>query len=109
MGMYVLPLEDNLFLFQFPHSKDMQWVFYDGPWLFENNLLVCKQVMVGLKLEDVVLDSVDFWIQALSVKFNRWVQGGSCLSFPLVQKGPSTSGHKATPLDPLGSGGDRGK
>lgn len=49
------------------------------------------------------------FVQALSVKFNRWVQGGSCLSFPLVQKGPSTSGHKPTPLDPLGSGGDRGK
>ncbi|XP_031090963.1 uncharacterized protein LOC115995955 [Ipomoea triloba] len=63
MGMRVLSLEDNLFLFQFPHYKDVQRVFDDGPWSYENNLLVCKQVAIGFRPEDVVLDSVDFWIQ----------------------------------------------
>ncbi|XP_019197295.1 PREDICTED: uncharacterized protein LOC109191165 [Ipomoea nil] len=63
MGMHATSLEENLFLFQFPHPKDMQRVIDDGPWSFENQTLVCAQVPPGTRPEDVVLDSVQFWIQ----------------------------------------------
>lgn len=35
----------------------------DGPWSFENNTLVCGEVSPGGSPEDVVLDSLDFWIR----------------------------------------------
>ncbi|XP_019199062.1 PREDICTED: uncharacterized protein LOC109192810 [Ipomoea nil] len=63
MGMYAVTLVDDLFLFQFPHSKDLQRVIEDGPWSFDNQLLVCDQVPVGTRPEDVALDSIPFWVQ----------------------------------------------
>ncbi|XP_019164256.1 PREDICTED: uncharacterized protein At4g02000-like [Ipomoea nil] len=63
MDMFAVALTDELFLFQFPHLRDLQRVVDDGPWSFENNLLICEQVPVGMRPEDVQLDSVPFWIQ----------------------------------------------
>lgn len=44
MGVRIVPLEENLFAFQFPHIRDLHKVVDDGPWSFENKTLVCKQV-----------------------------------------------------------------
>ncbi|XP_019182014.1 PREDICTED: uncharacterized protein LOC109177168 [Ipomoea nil] len=63
MGMYAVSLSDDLFLFQFPHPKDLQRVLDDGPWSFENSLLICDQVPVGVRPEDVELASIPFWVQ----------------------------------------------
>ncbi|XP_019180235.1 PREDICTED: uncharacterized protein At4g02000-like [Ipomoea nil] len=63
MGMYALALTDDLYLFQFPHAKDLQRVIDDGPWSFENQLLVCDRVPDGIRPEEVPLDSVSFWVQ----------------------------------------------
>ncbi|XP_019161442.1 PREDICTED: uncharacterized protein LOC109158077 [Ipomoea nil] len=63
MGMVVVALADDLFLFQFPHPRDMQRIIDDGPWSFDNQLLVCEQVPPGTSLEDVTLDSIPFWVQ----------------------------------------------
>ncbi|XP_019176855.1 PREDICTED: uncharacterized protein LOC109172160 [Ipomoea nil] len=63
MGMYAVSLADDLFLFQFPHPKDLQRILDDGPWSFENHLLLCEQVPPGIRPEEVILDSVPFWVQ----------------------------------------------
>ncbi|XP_019166909.1 PREDICTED: uncharacterized protein LOC109162680 [Ipomoea nil] len=63
MGMYVVSLANDLFLFQFPHPRDLQRVVDDGPWSFENNHLILEQVLRGVLPEEVKLDSVPFWIQ----------------------------------------------
>ncbi|XP_019166658.1 PREDICTED: uncharacterized protein LOC109162409 [Ipomoea nil] len=63
MGMQVEALTDELFLFRFPHSKDLQRILDDGPWSFENHTLVCERVHPELRPEDVNLDSVAFWVQ----------------------------------------------
>lgn len=41
MGVRILPLDDNHFIFQFPHVRDMNRVLNEGPWSFENQTLVC--------------------------------------------------------------------
>ncbi|XP_019186446.1 PREDICTED: uncharacterized protein LOC109181145 [Ipomoea nil] len=63
MGMYAVTLADDLFLFQVPHPKDLQRVIADGPWAFDNQLLVCDQVPPGIQPEDVALDTIPFWVQ----------------------------------------------
>ncbi|XP_019189995.1 PREDICTED: uncharacterized protein At4g02000-like [Ipomoea nil] len=63
MGMHVESLADDMFLFQFPHPKDLQRVLDDGPWTFENSMLVCETVPINTRPEDVNLDSVLFWVQ----------------------------------------------
>lgn len=63
MGVRFVPLQDNLFVFQFPHIRDIQRVLDEGPWSFENNTLICKQVPPNTRPEEVVLDSLDYWVQ----------------------------------------------
>ncbi|XP_019158007.1 PREDICTED: uncharacterized protein LOC109154735 [Ipomoea nil] len=63
MGMHVGLLDENLFLFHFPHPKDMQRVLDDGPWLYENNLLVCAQIKLGMRPDEVDLNNIPFWVQ----------------------------------------------
>ncbi|XP_019183642.1 PREDICTED: uncharacterized protein LOC109178463 [Ipomoea nil] len=41
----------------------MERVLDDGRWAYENATLVCKQVIDGKLPEDVVLDTVDMWLQ----------------------------------------------
>ncbi|XP_031116699.1 uncharacterized protein LOC116020362 [Ipomoea triloba] len=62
-GVQVSELQPNLFLFVFYHVTDMQQVLNEGPWSFENNSLVCRQVRDGVLPVDVVLDSIDMWVQ----------------------------------------------
>ncbi|XP_019166512.1 PREDICTED: uncharacterized protein LOC109162247 [Ipomoea nil] len=62
-GVQVSELQPNLFMFVFYHQTDMQRVIDEGPWSFDNHTLVCRPVMEGVLLVDVVLDSVDMWVQ----------------------------------------------
>ncbi|XP_019163526.1 PREDICTED: uncharacterized protein At4g02000-like [Ipomoea nil] len=63
MVMRVLPIADDLFLFQFPHLKDLQRVLDDGPWSFENHTLVCSMVTAESRSEEVALNNMAIWIQ----------------------------------------------
>lgn len=62
-GVQISEVQPNLFMFVFFHKSDMQYVLEEGPWSFDNNTLICKQVCDGALPVDVVLDSVDMWVQ----------------------------------------------
>lgn len=63
MGVKIVALDDNMFLFQFPHKRDMQRVIDDGPWSYENQTLVCAPVPRLVRPEEVLLNTIDFWVQ----------------------------------------------
>lgn len=63
MGISVKDLKPGLFLFQFYHKDDMNWVLNNGPWTFDNALLVVNVVKAGEDPVKVSLVEVDFWIQ----------------------------------------------
>lgn len=56
-------IKPGLFLFQFNHVDDLQWVQKGGPWSFDNALLVLNATKPGEDLIKVALVEVDFWIQ----------------------------------------------
>ncbi|XP_019199083.1 PREDICTED: uncharacterized protein LOC109192836 [Ipomoea nil] len=62
-GVQVTEIQPRLFLFVFFHKTDMERILNDGPWAYENATLVCRQVVDGMRPEDVVLDTVDMWVQ----------------------------------------------
>ncbi|XP_019197752.1 PREDICTED: uncharacterized protein LOC109191599 [Ipomoea nil] len=62
-GMQVSEIKPRLFMFTFHHVTDIQRVLNDGPWPFENATLICEQLVEGGFLDDVVLDTVQMWIQ----------------------------------------------
>lgn len=63
MGITIKDLKPGLFLFQFYHLDDMQWVANGGPWSFDNALLVMNVIKQGEDPTKVSLFEMDFWIQ----------------------------------------------
>ncbi|KAL8100596.1 hypothetical protein AgCh_032744 [Apium graveolens] len=47
MGINIKVLTPGLFLFQFYHKDDMNWMMNNGPWSFDNALLVTNIIPVG--------------------------------------------------------------
>lgn len=63
MGISIKDLKPGLFLFQFYHKDDVQWVVNGGLWSFDNALLVLNTIGTGEDPTKVPLVAVDFWIQ----------------------------------------------
>lgn len=55
MGVNIKELKAGVFLFQFYHSDDLQWVYKGGPWSFDNAILVLNTVGVGEDPSNVLL------------------------------------------------------
>ncbi|KAL8135911.1 hypothetical protein AgCh_010507 [Apium graveolens] len=62
-GINIKSLTTGMFLFQFYHKDDMQWVMNNGSWSFGNALLVTRGIPDGEDPTNVPLNKVDFWIQ----------------------------------------------
>ncbi|XP_074361359.1 uncharacterized protein LOC141701624 [Apium graveolens] len=56
-------LSPGLFLFQFYHNDDMQWMVNNGPRSFDGAILVTNTIPVGGNPTKIPLNEVDFWIQ----------------------------------------------
>ncbi|XP_019154283.1 PREDICTED: uncharacterized protein LOC109150754 [Ipomoea nil] len=63
MGMNVKELLPGRYLFRFYHESDISRIIEDGPWAFEQNLLILKRISGDEDSELVPLDNTDFWIQ----------------------------------------------
>jgi hypothetical protein len=53
----------RLFLFCFNHQFDMEKVLKNGPWTFDNQLLIMERVQIGVQIENIPLFHADFWVQ----------------------------------------------
>lgn len=47
MGINIKELEPSIFLFQFDHREDMLWVLNEGPWSFDNAMLLIDIIPPG--------------------------------------------------------------
>lgn len=62
-GVSIREVSLGMFLFQFFHKIDMEKVLGGGPWTFDNHILVLGRMRMGVPLQEIVLNHVDFWIQ----------------------------------------------
>lgn len=62
-GMMVKEIQTNLYLFIFFHEKDMNRILEDGPWSFEQNLLILHKLESHESPFEVDLSKCEFWIQ----------------------------------------------
>ncbi|KAJ8758855.1 hypothetical protein K2173_002634 [Erythroxylum novogranatense] len=71
MGVYIKEIDPNRFIFQFFHERDMQRVLEDGPWTFDNQLLLLKQLCSTDQPESMILYKTEFWLQVhkLPIRF----------------------------------------
>ncbi|XP_031111264.1 nucleolin 1-like isoform X3 [Ipomoea triloba] len=63
MGMMMNEAEYNLFVFQFFHQVDMKRVMEDGPWCFDQSLLVLHRMQPSECPNDIPLCKAEFWVQ----------------------------------------------
>lgn len=63
MGINIKEIEQGIFLFQFYHKDDMNWVLRGGPWSFDNSMLVIAEVPKGEEPLNVPLWYLNMWIQ----------------------------------------------
>lgn len=66
-GMMFEELSNNLFLFYFFHARDMKRVQEDGPWSFEQSLLLVKHLQPNEDPFELSLTKADFWVQVHKV------------------------------------------
>lgn len=63
MGVNIKTLTQGLYLFQFYHKDDMQWMINNGPWSFDSATLVTSTIPEGEDPTRVPLNEIEFWIQ----------------------------------------------
>ncbi|CAH9109075.1 unnamed protein product [Cuscuta epithymum] len=68
-GMAVQQIDEQRYLFTFYHKVDMNHVMEDGPWLFEQNLLLLKAVGHNDILHKMNLFEAEFWVQVHNVSY----------------------------------------
>lgn len=59
--------QPNIFLFKFFHDLDMQRVLNDGPWTFNQQVLLIKKLNVDEQSREVILSELYIWIQVYDV------------------------------------------
>ncbi|XP_074352886.1 uncharacterized protein At4g02000-like [Apium graveolens] len=59
--------QPNIFLFKFFHDLDMQRVLNDGPWTFNQQVLLIKRLNVDEQLKDIKLSELYIWVQIYDV------------------------------------------
>lgn len=47
MGISIKELDHDIFLFQFFHKKNMQWVLKGGTWSFNNIMMILEPIGMG--------------------------------------------------------------
>lgn len=63
MRINIKELETGIYLFQFFHREDKQWVMNGGPWNFDNTILLLEEIPLGEEPLKVPLRHLNIWIQ----------------------------------------------
>lgn len=66
-GINIKELKPGVFLFQFYHMDDMEWVLNGGPWNFDGAMIVLSKIGVGEDPLEVPIIYLQFWIQLFGV------------------------------------------
>nr|KYP72475.1 hypothetical protein KK1_005064 [Cajanus cajan]KYP72478.1 hypothetical protein KK1_005067 [Cajanus cajan] len=62
-GVSISELKPGVFLFQFYHPLDLKRARDNGPWNFENNILIVSKIFEGDIPKDIPLNHIDVWVQ----------------------------------------------
>ncbi|XP_031095116.1 uncharacterized protein LOC115999404 [Ipomoea triloba] len=67
MGLTMRQLQPQRFLIRFYHDADISRVLAEGPWTYEQCLLIMQRLQPGEDPENVVLQFAEFWVQIHSL------------------------------------------
>ena len=69
-SVQVMEVGTNLFQFKFNTEYDLERVLRNGPWTFDNQVLLLRRWQRGMTAENVRFESVSLWIQIWGAPFD---------------------------------------
>lgn len=73
-GLRISEIAPNLFMFQFFHEIDIIRVLEDGPWAFEQSLLVLKRMPPMASPFEIPLATAEFWVQVHKLPVSFFIE-----------------------------------
>lgn len=67
MGVTMRQLQTKRYLVRFYHDGELNRIMNDGPWTYEQGLLVMRRLLPNEDLESVELNHTEFWVQIHSL------------------------------------------
>ena len=68
--VHIIEVGTNLFQLKFKSEFEMNRVIKDGPWTFDNQVLLLTPWKIGMTADNVKFDSVALWIQIWGAPFH---------------------------------------
>ncbi|XP_075659009.1 uncharacterized protein LOC142628856 [Castanea sativa] len=62
-GLQILNVGSNLFQFKFSSEFDMERILRNGPWTFDNQLLMLKRWSKGMTSKNIRMEHASLWVQ----------------------------------------------
>uniref|UniRef100_A0A7N2LPC3 DUF4283 domain-containing protein n=1 Tax=Quercus lobata TaxID=97700 RepID=A0A7N2LPC3_QUELO len=67
----IVDVGKNIFQFKFNSKYQMEWVERNGPWNFDNNLLLMCRWKKGLSITNISFTHSPFWVQVWGLLFEN--------------------------------------
>ncbi|XP_075674919.1 uncharacterized protein LOC142644126 [Castanea sativa] len=68
--MKIIEVGEGLLVFKFLMESQLQWVWNNGPWCFDNLLLALQRWEKGMSVKSVTFLKQPFWIQVWGLPFD---------------------------------------
>ncbi|VFQ67019.1 unnamed protein product [Cuscuta campestris] len=75
MGVQITQGEEGILWFRFFHPKDAERILDDGPWSYDNAMLLCVKATVGDNIRPADLNFLDIWVQVYGLPFGYTSKG----------------------------------
>ena len=66
----IMDMGEGLFQFRFKLESQLTWVLENGPWSFDNNLLVLRRWEKGMTTNSVTFSTLPIWVQVWGLPFD---------------------------------------
>ena len=70
----IVDVGKNIFQFKFSSSYQLEWVERNGPWNFDNNLLLPCRWRKGLSIANISFTHTPLWVQVWSLPFESMTE-----------------------------------
>ncbi|XP_050259710.1 uncharacterized protein LOC126704737 [Quercus robur] len=68
--MTITEVGDGLFQFKFAMESQLKWVLNNGPWSFENHILLLRRWEKGMTAFSVSFETLPIWVQVWGLPFD---------------------------------------
>ena len=73
-NLKIVEVGENILQFKFSSRCQLEWVERNGPWNFENNLLLLCRLRKGLSSANIVFTYTPLWVQIWGLPFEHMTE-----------------------------------